>query len=325
MNAEDKLNRDYENKAIYTSGFYAEPKDDLNNRKKLFEALKSLTMNQDATTAFSLQIMATNSEINIMPLGLLDLNELKDYENKQRTTHGLNHEDTGTPLVVQYSPHTENGEVKRKLVGTVDQLFVQFNNQIESVWQVVKHFLEANFQLLTAIEDDLLADSKDVYQEYLTTFNKMSVDQRKDKLGFALSDDEVEQFCTYMADMHEVQAVVLSAASFANHELLGNNSFSEMMADNIRRSTIFWVLDNTFYEIFYYFLFAYRDQHDKLVKHLQHQRQMLIVNMRNDAFERAQKLTTTPQLKVDFNKYFTDIFIPVAEQLTAEINKFKEK
>lgn len=46
--------------------------------------------------------------------------------------------------------------------------------------------------------------------------------------------------------------------------------------------------------------------------------------MRNDAFQRAQRLTETPQLKVDFNKYLTDIFIPVAEQLTAEINKFKD-
>lgn len=317
MNAEDKLYRDYENKAIYTSGFYAEPEDDASNQKKLFEALKSLTMNRDSSTAFSLQIMATNSEINIMPLGLLDLNELKEYEHQQRIAHNLNTTDTGTPLVIQYSPHTENSSVKRKMVGTVDQLFNDFNKQIEPIWQAVSDFLTANFQLLTAIEEDLLADSKDVRQEYLATFGKMSADQRKDKLGFTLNDDEIGQFCTYMADMHEVQAIVLSAASFANHELLGDNSFSEMMADNVRRSTFFWVLDNTFYEILYYFIYANPDQHKRLVG----LRQTLVANMRNDAFDRAQKLTETAKRKVDFNHYLTDIFIPVAEQITAEVNK----
>ncbi|WP_076461373.1 hypothetical protein [Limosilactobacillus caccae] len=324
MNAEEKLNCDYENKAIYTSGFYADPQSDLANRQKLFDALKSLTMNQEPTTPFSLQIMATNSEINIMPLGLLDLNELKEYEKKQRASHGLNRADDGTPLLVQYSPHVEDASVSKQIIGTTEQLFADFNGQIEKIWQAVKQFLDENFKVLTTIEADLIADSKDVYQEYHETFTKMTAAQREEKLGFTLDDGEVEQFCRYMADMHEVQAVVLSAASFANRELLGDNSFTEMMSDNVRRSTVFWVLDNTFYEIFYYFLMAYQDQHDKLAKYLNHQRQTLIVNMRNDAFARVQKLTETPQLKVDFNKYFTDIFIPVAEQLTAEVNKFKD-
>lgn len=324
MNAEDKLNREYNNQAIYTSGFYADPEDDLANRKKLFDALKSLTANQTDTSPFSLQIMATNSEINIMPLGLLDLNELKEYERDQRSKHGLNHADDSLPLVVQYAPHTEDGQVEKQLVGTVQELFGNFNQQIELVWQTVHGFLQKNFQTLTTVCADLIADSKDVNRQYQATFGKMAASEREEQLGFTLDDSELDQFCQYMADMHEVQAIVLSAGAFANHELLGDNSFTEMMSDNVRRSTVFWVLDNTFYEIFYYFLLRYQARHEKLAKYLRHQRQTLIVNMRNDAFQRAQRITETPQLKVDFNKYLTDIFIPVAEQLTAEINKFKD-
>lgn len=323
MNAEEKLNREYENRAIYTSGFYAAPENDLANRQKLFDALKSLVTNQEPTAPFSLQIMATNCEINVMPLGLLNLDELKDYEKKQRLQHGFHHQDQGTPLLVQYSPHVEGQPVQKKIVGTVEELFDDFNGQIEQVWNAINHFLQANFQLLTVIEQDLIEDSHDVEKEYRTIFGKMTANQREDKLGFSLADEEVAQFSNYMADMHEVQAIVLSAASFANRELLGDNSFNEMMGDNVRRSTVFWVLDNTFYEIFYYFLFSYQDHHEKLAKYLLHQRKTLIINMRNDAFDRTQKLTETPQLKVDFNKYFTDIFIPVAEQITAEINKFR--
>ena len=33
MDIQDKLKRDYENKSIYTAGFYADPDNDLANRK----------------------------------------------------------------------------------------------------------------------------------------------------------------------------------------------------------------------------------------------------------------------------------------------------
>ena len=46
--------------------------------------------------------------------------------------------------------------------------------------------------------------------------------------------------------------------------------------------------------------------------------------MRNDAFHRAQEFTEKQAKKVDFNEYFSDIFIPVAEQIIAEVNKFKD-
>lgn len=322
MDIQAKLKRDYENKSIYTAGFYADPDNDLENRKKLFDALKSLTENQEPTAPFALQMMLTNSEINVMPLGLVDLDELKEFENEQRSIHGLHDHTESLPLIIQYSPHTDKAKVIKKRVGTVQELFSNFNQQIEKVWQVIKEFMQANFTILTTIENDLIADSCNVKQEYLTTFSKMTEAEREEKLGFSVPETEINQFCSYMSDMHEVQAVVLSAGSFANHELLGKNTFTEMLSDNIRRSTLFWVLDNTFYEIYYYFYMS--NENDKLHKRLKHQRETLIVNMRNDAFHRAQELTAKQVKKFDFNEYLTDIFIPVAEQIIAEVNKFKD-
>ncbi|MBD5807484.1 hypothetical protein [Limosilactobacillus walteri] len=322
MDAQDKLKREYENKSIYTAGFYADPDNDLQNRQKLFDTLKSLVMNQEADTPFALQIMLTNSEINIMPLGLVNLDELKEYESKKRVTHGLQNQNDSLPLVIQYSPHTDGGKIIKKMVGSVQELFTNFNQQIEIIWQTVKELMQANFATLTAIENDLITDSHDVYKEYLATFSKMTSTELKEQLGFRIAKDELAQFSAYMADMHEVQAIVLSSGSFVNRELLEKNSFTTMMSDNIRRSTLFWVLDNTFYEIYYYFYMS--NSNEKLHKRLQHLRQDLIVNMRNDAFHRAQEMTAKQSQNVDFNEYFTDIFIPVAEQIIAEINKFKD-
>lgn len=322
MDIQDKLKRDYENKSIYTAGFYADPDNELANRKKLFDALKSLVKNQEATTPFALQIMLTNSEINVMPLGLVDLDELKKYENEQRSKHGLDEHNDDIPLLIQYAPHAKKKEVVKERIGTVQDLFTNFNEQIEKIWQTVKKFMQDNFALLTTIEKDLIADSQNVMQEYQITFSKMTEAERKEKLGFSVPENEINQFCRYMADMHEVQAIVLSAGAFANHELLGKNSFTEMISDNIRRSTLFWVLDNTFYEIYYYFYMS--NDNEKLHKRLKHQREALIVNMRNDAFHRAQEFTEKQIKNVDFNEYFSDIFIPVAEQIIAEVNKFKD-
>lgn len=90
----------------------------------------------------------------------------------------------------------------------------------------------------------------------------------------------------------------------------------------IRRSTFFWVLDNTFYEVLYYFLTHYGQENAKLAKHLRHQKATLFSNMRNDAFERAQKELSAVDATTDFEKYFTDVYISVAEQLAAEVDRF---
>ncbi|RVU70977.1 hypothetical protein EJK17_04535 [Lactobacillus xujianguonis] len=325
MDAQDRLNRSYQNSAIYTSGFYADPEDELNTHTKLFDSLKSLTMNQHGDTQFSLQIMTTNSEINVMPLGLVDLNDLKEYEDRQRAKYGLNYNKEDIPLLVQFSPHTEHGQVVKKIIGTTQDLFGNFNEAFPKIWHTIRDFLKENQKILTEIEADLIADSHDVKKEYFTNFSKMSADQRKEALGFALDEKEIAQFATYMADMHEVQAIVLSAASFSTNELLGKNLFADIMNDNVRRSTLFWVLDNTFYEIFYYFYQKYATDHEKMQKYLRHHKDTWIVNMRNDAFHRAQEQLTNPKNQIDFNHYFTDIFIPVAQQLATEITNFKDQ
>lgn len=324
MDVQQKLASKYDNIAIYTSGFYADPEDALGTRSKLLETLKSLTMNQHADTPFSLQIMTTNGEINVMPLGLLSLEELKDYENNHRQEAGLNHDDDAIPMVVQFAPHVEKAKVQKEVVGTTNALFDQFNDQFPKIWDVVNQYLDQNQAILLGIERDLLTDAADVQSEYYNNFSTMTPDEREKNLGYPLKDTDLTHFSHFMADMHEVQAVVMSAASFTQHEIVGDNLFAQVMNDRVLRNTLFWVLDNTFYEIMYYFIEKARgmDNADKAIKHLRHQKKMMIINMRNDAFQRAQKALETPKQAVDLNHYFTDVFIPVAEQFSTELDKF---
>lgn len=327
MDVKQKLASKYDNIAIYTSGFYADPEDALGSRSKLMETLKSLTMNQHADTPFSLQIMTTNGEINVMPLGLLSLDELKKYENDHRKKAGLNAEDDSIPMVIQFAPHTEHAKIQKQIVGTTNDLFDHFNDQFPKIWAAVSDYLDANQAILTDIERDLLTDAKDVQSEYLNNFKTMTPDERKQNVGYELKDEELDHFSHFMADMHEIQAVVMSAASFTQHEIMGDNLFTTVMNDRVLRNTFFWVLDNTFYEIMYYFIEKTRRMadSDKIIKHLRHQKKLMIINMRNDAFERAQKALDDPKQTIDLNHYFTDIFIPVAEQFSTELDKLTSK
>lgn len=324
MDVTQKLASKYDNIAIYTSGFYADPEDTLGSRSKLMETLKSLTMNQHADTPFSLQIMTTNGEINVMPLGLLSLDELKTYENDHRKTAGLHDHSDTIPMVVQFAPHTEHAKVQKEVVGTTNDLFDHFNDQFPKVWTVVNRYLDANQSILLGIEQDLLTDAKDVQSEYYNNFSTMTPAERQQSLGYELKDSDLTHFSHFMADMHEVQAIVMSAASFTQHEIVGENLFAQVMNDRVLRNTLFWVLDNTFYEIMYYFVEKARalPNGDKGVKHLLHQKKLMIINMRNDAFQRAQKALENPKQAFDLNHYFTDVFIPVAEQFSTELDKF---
>ncbi|EIW14104.1 hypothetical protein KCA1_1262 [Lactiplantibacillus pentosus KCA1] len=325
MDIQEKLAAKYDNIAIYTAGFYADPEDELGTRSKLSETLKSFTMNQHADTPFSLQIMTTNGEINVMPLGLLSLDELKAYETKRREEAGLSADDDSIPLVVQFAPHTEKGQVQKQTVDSTQALFADFNTQFAKIWTVVKADLQVNQNLLVTMERDLIADSVDVQSEYQNNFKMMDAATRKSKLGFELADEDLGHFSAYMADMHEIQAIVLSAAAFVKHELLGDDLFAQVMNDKVSRNTLFWVLDNTFYETLYYFIEKNRDttNGDKLVKHLHHQKKLLIINMRNDAYQRAQAALDDTTTRIDMDKYFSDIFVPIAEQLAREVDQFQ--
>ncbi|KRM07436.1 hypothetical protein [Lentilactobacillus farraginis] len=322
MDIKQKLVANYEGIAIYTAGFYADPENDLATRAKLLETLKSFVLNQQPETPFSLQIMLTNGEINIMPLGLVDLDELKAYEKKRRQETGIINIDDGTPLNIQFAAHTDKATVQKQLIGTTQELFDHFEQQFQRIWAQVKQYLQMNHQLLLKIETDLIEDSRDIQTQYSKNFSEMSTDQRREKVGFDLPDQELNHFSTFMADMHEVSTAVLSSAAFIDHEVKGDLLFTQMMADSVLRGTFFWVLDNTFHEIFYYFQQKYGQDNPKLTKHFRHVKQTLIVNMRHDAYEHAKKLSANPQTAVDLNRYFTDIFIPVAEQLAADSDKF---
>lgn len=157
----------------------------------------------------------------------------------------------------QIHPHVKDEEVKQTVVTTTQELFADFNTAFPKIWAAVNDYLRDNQALLNAIEADLVADFADVYREYQANFTQMSASERQKALGFELKDEELDHFARFMADMHEVQAVIFSAAGFVKKELVGENTFQEVMNDNIRRSTFFWVLDNTFYEVLYYFLTHY--------------------------------------------------------------------
>jgi hypothetical protein len=323
LDIKQKLNSQYEHISIYTSGFYADPEDKLDSRSKLLQALKSFVANQHPDVPFCLQLMTTNGEINIMPLGLLDLKELQVYEKQLRLKNGLHPKNEGIPLLIQFIPHTKEEEVKRKVIGTTEELFADFNRQFPLIWKTVKSFLAVNQQILNRIESQLLIDSQDVFLRYQRELTSLSQQQRQEKVGFALADDEVINFSHYLADMHEVQAIIISAASFVEQELLKDQLFVQIINNNVLRSTFFWVLDNTFYEILYYFIAKYQHTKnaEKISKHLQHEKKLLIINMRNDAYRRTQYLVEHPTKKVNLNHLFTDIFIPVAKQIAVAADK----
>lgn len=324
MDIKQKLENQYDNIAIYTAGFYADPEDELGTRSKLMETLKSFVMNQHADVPFSLQMMLTNGEINIMPLGLLSLDELKAYENEQRRQRGLKGDNGQIPMVVQFAPHVEKAEIRKQIIGTTDDLFNNFKSTFATIWEVVKADLSANQQLLTNIETDLVADSTDVKKEYQVTFSKLTPQQLQDKLGFNIKENDLDHFSTFMADMHEIQAIVMSAAAFTTKEVIADNLFAQVMVDDVRRGTFFWVLDNTFYEILYYFIKKYgaTGNGGTITKHLHHQKKLLIINMRNAAYQNVQTILANPKKAADMTHYFSDLFIPVAEQLAAEVDKF---
>ncbi|WP_283574282.1 hypothetical protein [Limosilactobacillus ingluviei] len=317
MDIQDQLNRAYVNRAIYTSGFYADPTNPLDARDKLFDALKSFVENQDPTAAFSLQVMLTNGEINVMPLGLLDLADLKKYESQQRAEHGLANSDESIPLVINFAPHQEDQPQQRKLVGTVQELFADFNQQFPKIWAVVQVDLATNQEILQSEINDLIAMGAEAQSGYLTQLRQQTPAEREQSVGIALADADVDHFAAFLADMHAVQLITLSAARFTKQEIIADSLFAQALADNVRRSTFFWVLDNTFYQIYFYYLIRYQADQPKLAKRLKHRKSKWLVAMRQTSFDRFKQSQENPTAAVDCEKLFSDLFIPVAKQIAA--------
>ncbi|MFD0896898.1 hypothetical protein [Loigolactobacillus binensis] len=325
MDIQEKLKAKYENTPIYTSAFYADPEDTLKNRATLLSSLKAFTKNQDAATPFALQIMATNAELAIAPLGLLDLQELQDYTAQQRKNDGAIADDEtfALPLVVQFEAHTEKASVEKEQVTTVDALFNDFTSAFEKVWAQVKIYLAKNQALLEETVADLITDSQKIAPKFVSQLSAMSAAEREKTIGFKLPDAELERFSGYLADNHEVRAVISSAAAFATNEIIGDSFFGQAMNERILRNTFFWDLDNTFHDIFYYFLRKYAATDAKLAKHLNHIKPGLLSKMRKDAWEKSDELAHDAKTtQKDLDRMFTAVFMPLSEQLAAAIAKF---
>lgn len=324
MDIKQRLTEQYEHISIYSAGFYADPENNFENRNKLLDTLKSFVINQHASTPFCLQIMTTNGEINIMPLGLLDLTELRLYEKKLRRKRELALQSEGTPLLIQFIPHIEKTAINRQIIGTTEELFKNFDKQFIKIWHVVQQDLESNQLILESIEDKLLTDSQKIANTYQQQLEKTEPAERESKVGFKLAATEIGKFSYFMADMSEIQAIISSAADFCHQELLADNLFVQVINDSVRRSTFFWILDNTFYEIFYYFIQKYQKLivDPKIVKHLHYKKSNLLTNMRTDAYKLTTDLVNHPDKKIDFNQLLSNIFMPLAKKIAADIDNF---
>lgn len=322
MDAQAKLKHQYANKPIYTSGFFADPESDLANRQKLQTALKAFIKNQQPDTPFALQIMATNSEITVAPLGLLALDDLSDFLAEQRRTGQA--ESTDLPLLIQFEPHTQEGQLQKHRIASVPALFTDFNATFELVWRQVKADLALNEMLLLDLTQTLIKNGQTEQQKMLTHLQSLSNEARQKTLGFAIAADKLQTLTRHLTDQHQSQAIMSSAAALAMNEIIGTDLFGQALNDPVRRNIFFWNLDNTFYEIFYYYTVKYGTKQIKLTKYLQHQRATLLTTTRKLAWEKAQAITTDPVAtkQLDLNQYFADVFTPLAEKLTVLIHKF---
>ncbi|WP_125768273.1 hypothetical protein [Companilactobacillus furfuricola] len=324
----NQINNRFENAPIQSSAFYADPEDHLDNQKKLRVTLKSFIETQKPDTPFALQVLATHSEITIMPLGLLDLNELKQWENEQRLksgkTYATGEEKTGTPIVVQFESHVKDFKSEKDVLDIyTDDLFNHFNDTFnDKLWPAIMKYLNENQTILRDVEKKLVAESQEVKATNLQQLQNMQADQRKEKIGFDLKEDQFDHYANYIADLSQVNAILVSSASFVKDQILKDMPFGQMMNLPEMRNTFFWVLDNTFNEIIYFYIQAFGSTNPNLKKHLNTIRKNLATLMRTDAWKKCNDIIEKGE-KFNSQKFFTDVFMPIAENLEVEVDKFK--
>lgn len=323
-----QINDRFENSPIQSSAFYADPEDHLDNQKKLRVTLKSFTETQNITTPFALQIMATHSDITIMPLGLLDLNELKEWENNQRKESGVTYGSTdkkeGTPLVVKFESHVKGTDSDKQVLNTyTDDLFNHFHDTFNNIiWPVVMKYLNENQTILYNLEKRLVEEKEDIRENTLKQLQSMSKDDIKEKIGIDLKESQWEHYSSYIADMSQVNSIIVSASTFTKEQILKGKVFTQMMNIAQLRNTFFWILDNTYNEIIFFYIQAFGSTDANLKKHLHSIRKNLATNMRNDAWKRCNDIIED-QKKFNPQKFFTEVFLPIAENLEVEVDKFK--
>ncbi|MFD1471660.1 hypothetical protein [Companilactobacillus mishanensis] len=324
----NQINDRFENTPIQSSAFYADPEDHLDNQKKLRLTLKSFIETQKPDTPFALQLMATHSEITIMPLGLLDLNELKEWENKKRAesgkTYATGDEKEGTPIVVQFDPHVKEYKLEKQILDIyTDDLFEHFHDAFnDKLWPVVMKYLNTNQTILRDIEKKLVEESQEVKETNLTQLKNMTDEQMEKKLGYKLSEEQFDHYATYIADLAQVNSILVSSGEFVKGQLLKDMPFPQMMNLDEVRNTFFWVLDNTFNEIIYFYIQAFGSTNANLKKHLNTIRKNLATLMRTDAWKKCNDIIEKNE-KFNVAKFFNDVFLPIAENLEVEVDKFK--
>ncbi|AKP67822.1 hypothetical protein [Companilactobacillus ginsenosidimutans] len=323
----NQINDRFENSPIQSSAFYADPEDHLDNQKKLRLTLKSFIETQNPDTPFALQLMCTHAEITIMPLGLLDLNELKEWENKKRSesgkTYATEDEKTGFPIVVQFEPHVKDFKPEKDILDIyTDDLFDHFNDTFnDKLWPAVMKYLNENQTILRDVEKKLVDERDEVRETNLTQLKDMSDDQMIKKIGYSLNENQFEHYATYIADLSQVNAILVSSGTFVKDQILKDMPFGQMMNLAEMRNTFFWVLDNTFNEIIYFYIQGFGTTNPNLKKHLNTIRKNLATLMRTDAWKKCNDIIEKNE-KFNIQKFFTDVFMPIAENLEVEVDKF---
>lgn len=317
----------FENAPIQSSAFYADPEDHLDNQKKLRTTLKAFTETQKMITPFALQILCTHAEITLMPLGLLNLNELKTWEDQQRKDTGIlvgnPDKRTGMPLVIQFESHVKEFPSEKKVLDVyTDDMFNHFHETFnDHIWPVVMKYLNENQTILKEIEKKLNQERIDVHDLTLNQLEPLNESEIKEKLGVPLKKDQLEHYSNYIADMSQVNSILTSSSTFTKEQILKDKPFPQMMNLAEMRNTFFYVLDNTFNEILYFYIEAYGTKDAKLKKHLQTLRKNLAAIMRQDAWKKSNDIIEKEQ-KFNPQKFFNSVFLPIAENLEVEIDKF---
>ncbi|MFD1671869.1 hypothetical protein ACFQ5M_07175 [Agrilactobacillus yilanensis] len=328
VNAQEFLKIDYNNISLKTSGFYAAPESDAQVRQQLFETLQALFKQEPADTFFALSMMLTMGEIMIAPLGVLDLEAVKQFgANQQLDYTALTPEDQlEWPLAVRFISHTPDADSQETTVASGLELKADFAQAFEALWAAVKQYLDLNQTTMTKMLATLIEDSTQVEGDFYQELSKLDAKQRAEKVGFELADGEVTQFTKYMSDSHEVMNIVRSAADFVKSELVQDQAFAQIFNDAHYRSTYYWVLDNTFYELYYYYIQKYSAD-SKVEKYLKHREADWLTQMRQTALKGSQQVSEQPKanLNPDVAALFDHIFLPLNEKILTGIFGFDDE
>lgn len=328
VNAQRFLDIDYNDISLQTSGLYGAPENDAQVRQQVFETLQALFKQEPADTFFALSIMMTMGEIMVAPLGVLDLDKVKDFgDNAQLDYTALTDQDQlAWPLVVRFISHTPDADSAETIVDSALELKTDFVTAFDKLWGVIKKYLDLNQNTMTKMLGQLIQDSQQVADDFHEELLKLDPDKRAEKVGFKLPDAELDQFTDYMSDSHEVMNIVRSAADFVKSELVRDEPFGQVFSDAHYRTTYYWILDNTFYEMYYYYKQKYGND-PKVVKYLKHREDQWLTQMRQTALKDSQQMSEHPKAnqQPDVSGLFDHVFLPINEKIITGIFGFDDE